>query len=270
MLNVFFRLFTAKRSVYSGLVLTCFLLSSNHWVQALPVTCYAYQTPLVVSKQVAKEKKRLCLIETASSRLVLDSWVGVGSANEPQKMQGISHFLEHLLFKGSKGYPVGSLDKFFETQGGITNAATSYEFTHYFQVLPTVDWLSSFQAHTALMTTPLFPKQEVDLEREVVVQEMSRAYNSPFSQLFNGVHRLFLAQTPYEHPVLGTPEVIRTTPIADIQAYYQRYYKPSNQVLFMASNLPKETVEKTLHLEQPIHLTIPTQETVKKHPPHSV
>jgi zinc protease len=250
-------------SVYSVFVLACLLLANNQWVQALPVTCYTYKNP-VMSKSVSRQLDRICLIETASSQLVLDSWVGVGSVDETPQMQGISHFLEHLLFKGSKGYTVGALDKFFETQGGITNAATSYEFTHYYQVLPTFDWLTSLKAHTALMTTPTFPKQEVDLEREVVVQEMSRAYNSQFAQLFNGFHRLFLRKTAYEHPVLGTPEVIRMTPIADIEGYYQRHYQPNNRVLFMASNLPKETVVATLNLGKPVEISSSPKASLKK------
>ena len=251
-------LFSTKLLNYSVLILACFILAGNDVAQALPVTCYHYQNGQS-KKPFAKEPQQLCVIETASSQLVLDTWVGVGSVNEQPQMQGISHFLEHLLFKGSKEYPVGTLDKFFENQGGITNAATSYEFTHYYQVLPTLDWQTSFKAHNALVTDPLFPKKEVDLEREVVVQEMSRAYNSPFAQLFNGMHRLFLANSPYEHPVLGTPEIIRTTPIADIQQYYEKNYKPNNRVLLMASNLPKATVETALNLGKPIDLPLPAK-----------
>ncbi len=244
-------------------LITGMLLLTCQGAQALPITCYAYK-PTVNQplKMIFSEHRfavqQLCLIETSSSQLVLDSWVGVGSANETPDVQGISHFLEHLLFKGSKGYPVGALDQFFETQGGITNAATSYDFTHYFQVLPSFDWLPSLKAHQALMATPVFPQHEVDLERAVVVQEMSRAYNSQFAQLFNGFHRLFLAKTPYEHPVLGTPTIIQTTPINAIQGYYQRYYQPNNRVLFIASNLPKETIVNTLQLGKPLELTSPS------------
>jgi zinc protease len=215
---------------------------------ALPVSCYPYKIPAF------KKEQTLCIIETASPQLVLDSWVGVGSVNETQKTYGLSHFLEHLLFKGSQGYPVGALDRFFETQGGLTNAATSYEFTHYYQVLPTLNWQESLEAHIALLNSPTFPQQEVDLERNVVVQEMSRAYNSPFAQLFNGLHRVFLSQTPYEHPVLGTPDIIETTPIPAIKAYYQQQYTPKNTVLLMASNVPKSEIMNKLQLGKPIQL----------------
>ena len=228
------------------LVLCCTMLPLP--VFALPVSCYWYQSPMV------KKKQPLCIVETASPQLILDSWVGVGSVNEEPKAYGLSHFLEHLLFKGSAGYPVGALDRFFEVQGGLTNAATSYEFTHYYQVLPTLNWQESLAAHIALVKAPTFPTKEVDLERDVVVQEMSRAYNSPFAQLFNGLHRLFLNQTPYEHPVLGTPEIIKNTPIEQISAYYRRYYTPENTVLFMASNIPKSDIIKTLQLGKPVTL----------------
>lgn len=170
----------------------------------------------------------------SAQSVVLDTWIDVGSKNETSTLNGLSHFLEHLLFKGSEGLPLGTLDAWIEHQGGMTNAATSKDFTHYYQVLPSASLKEGLDKHFKLIYTPQFPEAEVNKERGVVVEEMRRARNNLMHTGYDDLSALVFTGHPYGQSTLGPPSVIQQTPLATIRSYYQTFYQPERMLTLIA------------------------------------
>jgi predicted Zn-dependent peptidase len=165
-----------------------------------------------------------------TSTCVVDTWFPVGSHHEPvQALFGASHFLEHYLFRGTLGQAPRAIDRWFENQGALTNAATSKDFTHYYQVVPCSALSEAFSKHYQQVFLPSFPKALFEEERKVVLQEIRRSEQQPFHLLFNTLDAERYGEGhPYQHPVLGTVETIGQLPLPALKAYYHEHYHPSS------------------------------------------
>ena len=86
--------------------------------------------------------------------VTVDTWIKTGSINEDDKNNGISHFLEHLFFKGTKTHPTGEMDKILESKGAVVNAATSKDFTHYYITIPAKDFDTAMELHSDMLLNP--------------------------------------------------------------------------------------------------------------------
>ena len=106
--------------------------------------------------------------------VTVDTWIKTGSINETDKNNGVAHFLEHLFFKGSKNHAPGEFDKLLETKGAVTNAATSKDFTHYYITIPSKYFNEALSLHADMLLNPLIPRKELERERKVVLQEISK------------------------------------------------------------------------------------------------
>lgn len=94
--------------------------------------------------------------------VTVDTWIKTGSINEDDKNNGVSHFLEHLFFKGSTNHAPGEFDKILETKGAITNAATSKDFTHYYVTIPSKYFDLALNLHADMLLHPLIPRKELE------------------------------------------------------------------------------------------------------------
>ncbi|MBN1901791.1 insulinase family protein [Candidatus Sumerlaeota bacterium] len=184
---------------------------------------------------VLKNKMPVLIMEEPDSRVVtLDVWVNTGSVNESPGINGVSHFLEHMLFKGTKTRGVGEIDAEIEALGGIWNAGTSLEFTHYYLTLAApfvekgVDTLSDVIANAAL--DPV----EMEKERQVILEEYHRQQDDPSHFLFTEAMRLSFEKSPYKRPVLGVPKTIDSISRENLFQYYESRYAPENMVLVIA------------------------------------
>jgi zinc protease len=166
-------------------------------------------------------------------------WVGVGARHEGPDEAGLSHFIEHLLFKGTPTRGPGVIDETISGLGGEMNAATSHDFTYYHVVLPArhlhtaLDVLADAARHAA------FDPEELERERLVVLEEIRRAEDSPTSSLWRVLSREHFAGHPYSRPVLGSPESIRSSSRERIVDYFRRHYTPASAALVVAA--PMET-----------------------------
>jgi len=167
-------------------------------------------------------------------------WVGVGARHEGPDEAGLSHFIEHLLFKGTPSRGPGVIDQTISGLGGEMNAATSQDFTYYHVVLPgrhlatALDVLADAARHAA------FAHDEIERERLVVLEEIRRAEDSPTSSLWHILARAHFPGHPYALPVLGGPESIRTAPRERIVGYFRRHYQPRNAALVVVAPLETE------------------------------
>lgn len=170
-------------------------------------------------------------------------WYKVGSADETPGKSGIAHFLEHLLFKGTKANPDGAFSKRIAEIGGQENAFTSSDYTGYFQrVAPT--HLAEMMALEADRMRNLVLTDDVVLpEREVVLEERSsRIGNNPSARLGEAIDASFYKNHPYRFPVIGWEHEIKQLNRTDAFAFYEKHYTPENAILIVAGDVVPQEV----------------------------
>ncbi len=157
-------------------------------------------------------------------------WYGVGSRNEVSGRTGISHWVEHMLFKGTKGYEKGAADRAISREGGVFNGLTWLDWTTYFETLPADRIGIALDVEADRMTNALFDPDEVAAERTVVISEREGHENSPSFLLTEEVQAAAIKAHPYHHEVVGWKSDLETMTRDDLYAHYRRYYHPSNAV----------------------------------------
>ena len=180
--------------------------------------------------------------EVKSNPIVtLDTWIKTGSINENDNNNGVSHFLEHLFFKGSKNHAPGEFDKLLETKGAITNAATSKDFTHYYITIPSKHFTEALSLHADMLLNPLIPRKELEMERKVVLEEIAKDENSPTSAVYENLVNLMYTTHPYKRKVIGTRKNIGTIHRDEILDYYTKWYSPNNMVTVIVGDVDANT-----------------------------
>lgn len=189
---------------------------------------------------------KVVVIENHRAPIVMQMiWYRVGAADEEPGESGLAHFLEHLLFKGTKTVAPGEFSRIVARIGGRENAFTSHDFTAYFQQvaaheLETVMKLEADRMHNLVLT------DEVVLpERDVVLEERrSRTDNSPAAQLREQANRALFLNHPYGRPVIGWMSEIKALSTEKAMAFYRKHYAPNNAMLIVAGDVTVEQVKK--------------------------
>lgn len=177
--------------------------------------------------------------------VTIDTWIKTGSIDEDDSNNGVAHFLEHLFFKGTKNHAPGEFDKILETKGAITNAATSKDFTHYYVTIPSKDFDLAMELHADMMLNPLIPRNEMEKERKVVLEEISKDLNSPSKVLQDNLNDMMYSIHPYKRKVIGKSEVIETITRDQVLNFYNEHYSPSNMVTIVIGDVDaNHAVEK--------------------------
>ncbi len=196
----------------------------------------------------------LLIKENHSVPLVaVDFWVATGSSRERDSEAGISHFLEHMFFKGTPTRPVGEMDRQIKSLGGYNNAATSYDFTHYYVVLPSEHADLALEILTDALLNMELPVEEIERERNVILEEIARKEDSPLGKLYDEFLSRTFVGTPYEHSILGTPESLADLGRNHFLDYRGRYYGPRNLHIAVSGSVdPTRISEKTRRLVEPM------------------
>lgn len=177
--------------------------------------------------------------------VTIDTWIKTGSIDENDSNNGVAHFLEHLFFKGTTTHEPGEFDKILETKGAITNAATSKDFTHYYVTIPSKDFDLALELHADMMLHPLIPRSEMEKERKVVLEEISKDLNSPGKILQDNLNNMMYTNHPYKRKVIGSSSVIETITRDQVLSFYNEHYSPSNMVTIVVGDVdPNHAVEK--------------------------
>jgi len=163
--------------------------------------------------------------------------VGVGSRYETQKINGISHFLEHLFFKGTKKRPSTlKLSKELDALGAKYNAFTSEEVTGFFIQAAAQKFGKAWEILSDMIINPLIPEREVERERGVILEEMNMYYDTPAAYIGELAKRSVYGDTPLGRDVVGTREAIKKVSRDSIADYRDKYYTPSNMIVVVAGN----------------------------------
>jgi len=167
----------------------------------------------------------------ASDVVALQLWVRVGGRDEAPAELGLSHYLEHMLFKGTPTRPPGSIDALIEGIGGTSNAFTSYDQTHYDVVVPVAQLRTAAELLADIAVNAAFVPEELEAEKKVVFEEMNLVEDDPEKFLGRRLGELTYAGHPYGRALLGTRELVRGLDRARLDAYYRKHYIPANMVL---------------------------------------
>ena len=158
-------------------------------------------------------------------------WYRVGSRNEVPGITGIAHWAEHMLFKGSKLFPKGEIDKQIARNGGMMNGLTWLDFTTFFETLPADRIDLGLRIEADRMVNALFDAEEVALERTVIISERQGAENQPTFLLAEEVVGAAFRVHPYHHETIGDMCDLQTISHEDLWRHYQTYYGPNNAVV---------------------------------------
>lgn len=174
--------------------------------------------------------------------VTLDMWVSVGSGDEPEDIAGISHFLEHMLFKGTERLPPGEYDRRIEEVGGYLNAATSLDYTHYYITLPSAQFSRALEDFSDVLVNSSIDPAEVESERQVILEEIARKADNPFGFLFDEAYPALFQSGPYRHPVIGSSESVRAISRNQLYDHYRRFYTADNMYLSVVGDVDPEAV----------------------------
>ena len=178
--------------------------------------------------------------------VTIDTWIKTGSIDEEDSNNGVAHFLEHLFFKGTKTHEPGEFDKILETKGAITNAATSKDFTHYYITIPSKDFDLAMDLHGDMILHPLIPRKEMEKERKVVLEEISKDLNSPTKIMQDNLNSMLYTTHPYKRKVIGRSDVIETITRDQVLSFYNKNYSPSHMVTVIIGDVDaNHAIEKT-------------------------
>ncbi len=175
-----------------------------------------------------------------------DIFYKVGSRNEVMGKTGIAHMLEHMNFKSTKNLDAGEFDKEVKSIGGVNNASTSFDYTHYYIKSSTDNLGKSIELYAELMQNLNLKDEEFQPERDVVTEErLWRTDNSPLGYLYFRMFNNAYVYHPYHWTPIGFMNDIRTWTIEDIKEFHKTYYQPSNAILMVTGDVkPKEVFKK--------------------------
>jgi predicted Zn-dependent peptidase len=167
--------------------------------------------------------------------VALGFWIGVGSRDERDDRAGVSHFIEHLLFKGSRSYDAQQIAEIFDAMGAELNAATSREHTVVYSRVPDRHVETALQVMTDMVFAPAFA--EVDSERDVVLEEIAMYEDTPQELVHDLFSEAVFGPHPLGRPVIGRADVISTVSRRSLAAYHRAAYRGGNVVVASAGNL---------------------------------
>ncbi len=173
-------------------------------------------------------------------------WYRVGSRYELPGLTGLSHWVEHMQFKGTPSYPAGKLDRLIEREGGTWNAFTYLDWTTFYETMPKEKIELAFSLEADRMINSRFEKNEVESERTVIISEREGSENEPLFKLGEAVQKAAFPHHPYRYEVLGEKADLYRIQQKDLLTHYRNYYSPGNALLAVAGDFNAAKLMKTI------------------------
>lgn len=214
-------------------------------VSALPELAAAPKGP-ALTRAVLDTGLTVIVAENHAAEIVtLNAWAKVGSRDETDELNGAAHFVEHMLFKGTRRRKPGQIDREVEGIGGILNASTSFDYTQYYIVAASrfFDRILDIQADALMNST--FDPEEMERERRVVLEEIGRRDDVPTTLATKVLYTTAYRVHPYRRPVGGTREVLQSITRDQLFAFYRAHYGPQNVIIIVAGDVnPQEVIAR--------------------------
>jgi len=195
-------------------------------------------------------------------------WYRVGSRDEEAGMTGASHWVEHMMFKGTPQFPSGELDKAIAREGGYWNAMTYIDWTTYFATMPRdkIDLITRLEADR--MVNEVFNPDDVESERTVIISERQGHENNPTFRLDEEVQEAAFQVHPYHHEVIGKMADLEGMTRDALYAHYMKHYLPNNAILCLAGDFnSKETLSRVREVYESISTGEEPKRQMREEPP---
>ncbi|MBF2072599.1 MAG: insulinase family protein [Synechococcales cyanobacterium C42_A2020_086] len=170
----------------------------------------------------------------------LSLWLGVGSAVESDDINGMAHFLEHMIFKGTQRLQSGEFEQRIEQRGAVTNAATSQDYTYYYITTAPQDFAQLAPLQIDVVLNAAIPDDAFERERLVVLEEIRRSEDNPRRRTYYRSMETAFERLPYRRPVLGPAEVIAGLKPQQMRDFHATWYRPQSMTAAVVGNLPVE------------------------------
>ena len=188
----------------------------------------------------------LLLPDNRAPMFVSKLWYGVGSRDESFGKTGMAHFLEHMMFKGTKKYGPKIFSNLIKKNGGSHNAFTSFDYTGYYEKLPSNKIDLAIKLEADRMKNLKLDPIEFELERKVVLEERrSRVDDNPVNYLFEKLRQKTFTSHTYTNPIIGWEEDLKIISLKDMKKFYRRFYVPENATLVIVGDIK---ISKTIDL----------------------
>ena len=191
----------------------------------------------VCERRLANGLQVLVLPRHHAPVVVCDLYYPVGSVHEPAGKTGLAHFVEHMLFKGTRRFPKGQIDRLAFVAAGQSNAETGEDLTHYWFAFPSNRWELALAIEADRMRGASFDPHEVEAERQVIIEERARDAESPLSRLDSAHLTHSYVRHPYRNPILGWPDDFASIEVADLKRFYRQHYHPDGAILVIVGDV---------------------------------
>lgn len=181
----------------------------------------------------------------------LSLWLNVGSAVESDDINGMAHFLEHMVFKGTKTLQSGEFERVIESRGAVTNAATSQDYTHYYITTAPQDFAALAPLQMDVVLNASLPDDGFERERFVVLEEIRRSQDNPRRRSYQHMAELAFDRLPYQRQVLGPTAVIESLTPCQMRDFHRTWYAPPAVTAVAVGNLPVDELISTVAANWP-------------------
>jgi zinc protease len=176
----------------------------------------------------------------ATPVVVSDIWVKAGAIAEPEAWSGMAHFLEHMIFKGSPNVMVGEFDWLIESTGGMANAATSYDYAHFYLTTAAAHFEQTLPCLADILLRANIPDDEFIREREVVIEEIHSSQDDPDFIGYQALCQNAYEHHPYRRSILGEKELLLEHTPNQMRCFHRTYYQPENMTIVIVGGIEQE------------------------------
>ena len=185
----------------------------------------------------------LCAPMASARSASVSLYVGAGSQYERDELAGVSHMVEHCVFKGSELHPSpADISTAIEGVGGYINAGTDRELTVYYAKVPGPDWKTAVDVIVDMVSRPKFQREELEKERSVILEELAQVEDSPYQLVAELLSEVMWRGTPLGRDIAGTPESVRSIPYEETVHYWRSQYSPGNALVSVAGEVDPDSV----------------------------
>ncbi len=172
--------------------------------------------------------------------ITVDVWLPAGAIVEPEGCDGVAHFLEHLIFKGTERLAPGDFDQLVEAGGGLTNAGTSYDYVHYYLCAAVEQLPQLLDGLAELLLRASIPDHEFERERQVVLEEIRQYEDEPDTVAAAALWAAVYGEHPYGRPILGSVESLEAQSSESMRQFHRSYYRPEQMTLVIAGGIERD------------------------------
>ena len=176
----------------------------------------------------------------ATPVVVADIWVRAGAIAEPSAWSGMAHFLEHMIFKGSPNVMVGEFDWLIEQTGGVANAATSYDYAHFYLTTAAPHLEHTLPCLADILLRAHIPDEEFIREREVVIEEIHACLDDPDYLGFQALCQTAYQRHPYRRSILGEMELLLEHTPNQMRCFHRTHYQPENMTVVIVGGIERD------------------------------